>query len=184
MTSVSIVSLSFSALCGLMEGGGVSIAAAPFFFASFFGAKKDPKKPWSSFFISTSRSLLLLTCDRVFLESGGCEGPFAAFNRSATRAVAYEGNFERYVSDTEGLIQKKSTDLVTTDEIWMRRVHVASLHTNERSNIAYEIDFLDEHVRNHIRNELRCRSHCRLEEIDHYRVEPIFESRISSESLL
>ena len=120
----------------------------------------------------------------MFLGSGGCEGPFAAFKRSVTRAVAYEESFEWYVRNTEGLIQKKSTNLVTTEEIWMRRVHVASLHTNERSNAAYETGLLDEHVRNHVRNKLRCRCHCRLEEVDHYRVEPVFKSRIPSERLL
>ena len=70
MTSVSIVSLSFRALCGRIDGGGVSITAAPFFFATPpLGAKNEPKKLGSSFFASTSRSLLLLTCVLRFLGS-------------------------------------------------------------------------------------------------------------------
>ena len=70
MTSVSIVSLSFRAFCGRIDGGGVSIIAAPFFFAlPALGAKNEPKKLDSSFFESTSRSLLLLTCALGFLGS-------------------------------------------------------------------------------------------------------------------
>ena len=70
MTSVSIVSLSLRAFCGRIDVGGVSIIAAPFFFAPpALGAKKDPKKLGSSFFASTSRSLLLLTCALGFLGS-------------------------------------------------------------------------------------------------------------------
>jgi hypothetical protein len=88
ITSVSIVSLSFSAFWGRIEGGGVSIAAAPFFLESFLGAKNEPKKLCSSFFMSTSRSLLLFTDARGFLGSWGCGGPLGAESRSVMRAVA------------------------------------------------------------------------------------------------
>ena len=69
MTSVSMVSLSFNAFCGRIEVGGASIAATPFFFAAPFGAKNEPKKLGSSFFASTSKSLLLFTAALVFLGS-------------------------------------------------------------------------------------------------------------------
>lgn len=89
ITSVSIVSLSLNAVCGRIEGGGVSIAAAPFFFVSFLGAKNEPKKLCSSFFMSTSRSLLLFTTTRVALGSWLCEGFLDAESRSLIIPVAY-----------------------------------------------------------------------------------------------
>jgi len=89
MTSVSIVSRSFKADCGLMLGGGASIAATPFFLAApFLGAKNEPKKLCSSFLGSTSKSLVLLTTDLGFLGSAPGGGGLLAFIRSVTIAVA------------------------------------------------------------------------------------------------
>lgn len=88
ITSVSIVSLSLKALWGLILGGGASMAATPFFLGPVLAAKKDPKNVGSSFLGSTSRSLLLLIANLLFLGSaaGGC---LAAARRSLTMAVAF-----------------------------------------------------------------------------------------------
>ena len=62
MTSVSIVSLSLKAACGLITAGGASITDGPFFLgAPVLAEKNEPKKLGSSFLASTSKSLLLLT---------------------------------------------------------------------------------------------------------------------------
>jgi len=89
MTSVSMVSLSLKAFCGRIEGGGASIALTPFFLAAApFGAKNEPKKLGSSFFASTSRSLLLFTAALTFLGSLAGGWGLLALRRSVTRAVA------------------------------------------------------------------------------------------------
>lgn len=93
MTSVSIVSLSFRAACGLMIAGGASITDCPFFFAApVFAEKNEPKKLGSSLRASTSRSLLLFTWFLVFLGSVGAGGALPALRRSVTIAVAYEAS--------------------------------------------------------------------------------------------
>ena len=94
MTSVSSVSRSFNAACGRMTGGGASMVCGPFFAFCCWDLvelKKLPKKLGSSFFMSTSRSLLLFSCaaDTFPPLGSGVAGLFA-FKRSVTIAMAFE----------------------------------------------------------------------------------------------
>lgn len=91
MTSVSMISRSFSPATGLMMGGGASIVLGPFLTGFLSFEKKLPKKLWSSFFRSVSRSLPLLSAPGANLPdlgSTGFSGGLLAFMRSETMARA------------------------------------------------------------------------------------------------
>lgn len=95
ISSVSIVSLSFSVAWGRMIAGGASITGVevvPFFFlAPSLGVKNDPKKLGSSFLGSTSRSLLLLIWFLTALGSTAGGGGLEAAIRSWTIVIAWGG---------------------------------------------------------------------------------------------